>query len=398
MGRGGNGQSASGVAGRKAVRGARAQVSATTELCRDLAHVGAADRADVGGKAASLGELASAGVRVPPGFVVTTAAFGLAMAVTDPDGAARRDLERLGPPTAAEAGQTADPGARMRERILATELPDAVRAEIGQSYRRIDDPGGGADDEAAVAVRSSATAEDSDDASFAGLQDTYLWVRGEAHVTASVRRCWASLYSPEAASYRARLPAGPAPGGEAPAMAVVIQQMVDARCAGVMFTCSPTTGDRSVVAVEATWGLGSALVSGCVTPDSYVVSKVTGEIIKRTVPVKLRQHRRAADGTGVAEADVPGNLQGAACLTDDEIGELARIALRVEQHYGRPQDIEWAIADGDAAGVFVLQSRPETVWAGREAAPVAVPKRRAFDHVFERLSGSAYHGHGGTAR
>ena len=356
------------------------------DLCRDLARVGAADRAEVGGKAASLGELASAGVRVPLGFAVTTGAFGVAMAVIDPGGAGRQAAERPGSAAAAEPGRTAGAAARMRERILGADLPDEVRAEIGRHYLALSDPGGGG---AAVAVRSSATAEDSDDASFAGLQDTYLWVRGEADVVASVRRCWSSLYSPEAVSYRDRLPAGRA-GSAAPAMAVVIQRMVDARCAGVMFTCSPVTGDRSVVAVEATWGLGSALVSGCVTPDSYVVSKVTGEIVKRTVPVKLRQHRRGADGTGVAETDVPAQLQGAACLADDEIRELVRIALRVEQHYGRPQDIEWAIADGDAAdgpGVLVLQSRPETVWAAREAAPVAVPKRRAFDHVFDRMSG-----------
>lgn len=355
-------------------------MTAAVELVLDLSRVGAADRAAVGGKGASLGELASAGVRVPPGFVVTTGAFDLAMAAIDPDGAARRAAEREG----------ADAAGRMRERILAADLPDAVCAEIARRYRALGDPGAGAGDagDAAVAVRSSATFEDGGDASFAGLQDTDLWVRGEAAVIASVRRCWASLYSAGSVSYRRRLPAGPSPAGEPPAMAVVVQRMVDARCSGVMFTCSPTTGDRSVVAVEAAWGLGSALVSGCVTPDSYVVSKVTREIVKRTVPVKLRLHRRAPGGTGVAEADVPADLQRAACLTDGEIGELVRIARQVEDHYGAPQDIEWAIEGEPPRGIFVLQSRPETVWAARGTGPVAVPKRRAFDHVFDRLSGS----------
>lgn len=378
------------------------------DLVRDLAEVGAADRAAVGGKAASLGELASAGAPVPPGFVVTTAAFGLAMAATDPDGSGRRDADRDPDRAPDRVAASDDAAERMRERILAGSPPDAVTAEIGRRYRAL----GGS---AAVAVRSSATFEDSADASFAGVQDTYLWVRGETEVIGSVQRCWASLYGAESVSYRRRLQAAPtAPGSrppaaapgpglarEPPAMAVVVQQMVDARCAGVMFTCGPTTGDRSVVAVEAAWGLGSALVSGCVTPDSYVVSKVTGEMVKQAVPVKLRLHQRGPDGCGVVETDVPAHLQQAPCLTGDEVAELVRIARRIEEHYGTPQDIEWAITDGDAAdgqAIFVLQSRPETVWAGRETTPVAVPKRRAFDHVFDRMSGSASNPHGTVPR
>ena len=372
------------------------------ELVRDLAGVRAADRAVAGGKAASLGELAAAGVRVPPGCVVTAGAFHLAMAAAGPDGStlddARRAAERM-PPDAVGAGTSAGAGADAaaagaRERILAAPLPDAVRERIADGYRALTGPGGPPDPP--VAVRSSATVEDSRDASFAGVQETYLWVRGEAAVADSVRRCWASLYSNESLSYRRRLPpGGSGPAGEPPAMAVVIQRMVDARCAGVMFTCSPATGDRSVVAIEAAWGLGSALVSGCVDPDSYLVSKVTGEIVKRTVPAKLRLHRAGPEGTGVVEDDVPAHLREAACLTDAEIAELVRIARQVEDHYGSPQDIEWAIADegpGDetgagARGIFVLQSRPETVWAAREAGPVAAPKQRAFDHVFDRMSG-----------
>jgi pyruvate,water dikinase len=357
------------------------------EFVRGLAGVGAADRPVAGGKGASLGELAAAGVRVPPGCVVTTRAFDLTMAAVDPDGAARREVERVG---------TAEAAGRMRERILAAPVPAAVGAEIAGEYRALSGPGeggpgeGGPGQGAPVAVRSSATLEDSGDASFAGVQDTYLWVLGEAAVTDNVRRCWASLYSDESVSYRRRLLA---PAGDPPAMAVVIQRMVDARCSGVMFTCSPTTGDRSVVAVEAAWGLGSALVSGCVTPDSYVVSKVTGEITKRTVAAKHRLHRRGPDGTGVVEEDVAADLREVPCLSEEEIGALVRIARQVEDHYGSPQDIEWAITGdgaggaGGAGGIFVLQSRPETVWAARDAGPVATPKRRAFDHVFDRLSG-----------
>jgi pyruvate,water dikinase len=171
-------------------------------------------------------------------------------------------------------------------------------------------------------------------------------------------------------------------------MAVVVQRMVEPRCAGVMFTRSPVTGDRSVIAVEGSWGLGSALVSGEVTPDSFVISKVTGEIVRRTVSAKLRLHRRDPGGSGVIADDVPEPLRDRPCLDDADIAALAQLGRRVEELYGgAPQDIEWAITGepGSAAGITLLQSRPETAWARRPAAPVATARPRAVDHVFEQL-------------
>ena len=181
-------------------------------------------------------------------------------------------------------------------------------------------------------------------------------------------------------------------------MAVVVQRMVAPRAAGVMFTRSPVTGDRSVVAIEGTWGLGSALVSGDVTPDSWVISKITGEITTRRVSPKLKIHSYIPNGCvappprrglplrrGVHIGDTPAELRDAPCLTDDEIRALAAIARRVEAHYGTPQDIEWAVLDGDAApggaAIVLLQSRPETVWAAREPARPARPSPGAADHV-----------------
>ncbi|HTZ25881.1 MAG TPA: PEP/pyruvate-binding domain-containing protein, partial [Streptosporangiaceae bacterium] len=231
-----------------------------------------------------------------------------------------------------------------------------------------------------VAVRSSATVEDSADASFAGLQDTYLGVRGSSPVLDHVRRCWASLYNDESVAYRRRL--GMAEDGVA--MAVVVQRMVAPRSAGVLFTRSPVTGDRSVVAIEGTWGLGSALVSGDVTPDSFTVSKITGEITGRRVSPKGRLHSFIPNGPGVTVTDTPAAQREAACLTDDEIRALADVARQVEARYGAPQDIEWALLEGDAPAakrIVLLQSRPETVWAARTAAPVAAPKARPADHV-----------------
>jgi pyruvate,water dikinase len=245
-------------------------------------------------------------------------------------------------------------------------------------------------------VRSSATVEDSTEASFAGLQDTYLGISGAAAVLDHVRRCWASLYNDESVAYRRRLAL---PEADV-AMAVVVQRMVAPRAAGVMFTRSPVTGDRSVVAIEGTWGLGSALVSGDVTPDSWAVSKITGEITTRRVSAKDKIHRYTpSEGNNPIEGNtptrgtasppvqvtaMPDDLRDAPCLTDDEIRALAAVGRRVEAHYGAPQDIEWAVLDGDAepsARIVLLQSRPETVWAARGSAPAGAPKPRAGDHV-----------------
>jgi pyruvate,water dikinase len=339
---------------------------AAADLVIPLRAVGAADRTVAGGKGASLGELQRAGLPVPSGFVVTVPAFWRGMRAADPGGATGAQIAGLAPAAIERAT------AAIRARIVAAPLPPDVAAAITAAYEAL-----GAD--VPVAVRSSAVGEDAAEASFAGLQDTYLWVRGASDLLDHVRQCWASLYNTEAVSYRLRqnMPEHDV------AMAVVVQRMVDARSAGVMFTCSPTTGDRSVIAIEGSWGLGSVLVGGEVTPDSFVVSKVTGEIVRRTVSAKMRLHRMAADGSGTTAADVAADLRSRPCLTDDEIRALAGLGTRVEQHYGMPQDIEWAVAGEE---VVLLQSRPETVWSSRAAPPVARPKARPMDHVFELFS------------
>jgi pyruvate,water dikinase len=354
-----------------------------------FADIGRDDVSCSGGKGASLGELLRAGIRVPDGFVVSTAAFRQAVgylamrgepiaarvAGLDPD-----DLEALAAATA-----------EIRAAVESAPLPPSVEDAITAHYEGLCGVVGQRD--LPVAVRSSATSEDSAEASFAGLQDTYLWVCGGASVVEHVRRCWASLYSVESVTYRLRrgIPETDL------AMAVVVQQMVGARSSGVMFTRSPLTGDRSVIAIDASWGLGSAVVSGDVTPDSFVVSKVTGEIVRRTVSTKTRWHQPDPGGHGVLETDVPAQLRDVPSVSDEEVAELVAIGRRVEAHYGCPQDIEWAVsrtAPPDE-NVFLLQSRPETVWAEKDAArdaPAAAPAARAFDHVVaflgKRPSGS----------
>jgi pyruvate,water dikinase len=365
-----------------------------------LAAAAGAGAGTVGGKAASLGELARAGVAVPPGFAVTTEAFTAAMTVTDADGALRAGIEALPAADTAQIGRVA---ARFRALVAGAPLPAEVATAISAGYAALagasrESPAAqGADPD--VAVRSSATVEDSAEASFAGLQDTYLGVSGADSVLDHVRRCWASLYNDESVAYRRRL--GLPEAGVA--MAVVVQRMVAPRAAGVMFTRSPVTGDRSVVAIEGTWGLGSALVSGDVTPDSWVISKITGEITGRRVSPKVKIHRYIPNGSAappvpspgstagpgapvVTVADTPADLREAPCLTDGEIRALAAVARRVEAHYGPPQDIEWAMLDGEGepeTRIVLLQSRPETVWAGRDAKPAGTPRPRAADHVLE---------------
>ena len=387
-----------------------------------LTLAGARDPALVGGKGASLGELARAGIAVPPGFVVTVDGFAAAMAATDPSGALRAQLEALGAVEDGDSALLARACAALRARIIEAPLPSPVADAITVSYAALAAPAAPAAPDAEpadVAVRSSATMEDSAAASFAGLQDTYLGVAGPEAVLEHVRRCWASLYNEESVAYRRRL--GLPERGLA--MAVVVQRMVAPRAAGVMFTRSPVTGDRSVVAIEGVWGLGSALVSGDVTPDSFIISKITGEISTRRVSPKLKTHNRRpnarvaprhplgesppgqipaagssapagasavpnAHGPGVAVEDTPTELRDAPCLTDDEIRALAAIARQVEAHYGAAQDIEWALLDADgspdapaAARIVLLQSRPETVWAAKDLAPAGAPKPRPADHV-----------------
>ena len=355
---------------------------APTRLVREIADLGAGDVASAGGKAASLGELTRAGLRVPAGYVVTAEAFALAMAALDPDAVLRDEIARL---PADDLGAIWRAAAGVRARITAAPLPADVAAEVTAAHDRL-----GAV-VAAVAVRSSATAEDSPEASFAGLQDTYLGVGGLDAVLDRVRACWASLYNDESVAYRRRL--GLPEDGLS--MGVVVQRMLSPRAAGVMFTRSPVTGDRSVVAIEATWGLGSALVAGEVTPDSFTVSKVTGEITGRRVGSKLRLHTFLASEPGVTAAAMPAEMRNRPCLTDDEARTLARVARRVEDHFVSPQDIEWALLGDDpvrpplhgetADRIMLLQSRPETVWAARDRSPVASPQPRASDHILSRL-------------
>lgn len=339
-----------------------------------FAEIGLEDRPRVGGKGGSLGELTRAGIDVPPGFVVCTGAFERFIVALEQRAPVRSRIEALDSQDLEAIGVVSR---ELRARIEAEPMPEELQQQILQAHAQLGSQGVAP----IVAVRSSATTEDAADASFAGLQDTFLWVTQPQDVLARIRSCWASLYSVESVSYR-RKQLFPEAGV---AMAVVVQVMVDARTAGVMFTRSPTTGDRSVITIEGAWGLGSAVVGGEVTPDRWVVGKITGEIPVRDISDKAIRHAPAPGG-GIVDVDVEPEQRKAACLSDDELQALRAVGRKVERHYGRPQDIEWAI-DRHSGKVLLLQSRPETVWSNKDAEAVVKPVADPRLHVMSIFGG-----------
>ena len=309
--------------------------------------------ADVyGGKSANLGELLAAGIPVPSGFAVGAAALRAFVETTGLEGTVATALSR------ASSGDLDAVGAAAKtigEAMRFAPLPEGVRAELASRYEELARATG--EERPPVAVRSSAVGEDSEDASHAGQQESFLWVRGIEQVCDAVRDCWVSLYAPHAISYRA------ARAAELdPAMGVTVQQMVDAEVSGVMFTCNPVSGDPSMVALNASFGLGIAVVNGEVTPDDYLISKVTGEVVRRRVSTKDVEYVPDAAGRGAVRVAVAAERQVQPCLGDAHFPALVEVARRVERHFGGHQDIEWAIARGEPLpdSLRVLQARPVT--------------------------------------
>jgi len=313
----------------------------------------------VGGKNASLGEMINAGIRVPPGFAVTTHSYAVFMEQAGINNTIFSLLADLDPDNMAALNQAAE---KVQEMIRTAAIPDEVQKMIGDSYFLLCEKCGV--DALPVAVRSSATAEDLPTASFAGQQDTYLWITGADRVIECVRKCWASLYTPRAISYRVKndFP------HEKVLISVGVQKMVNSRAAGVMFTLNPTNGDISKVVIEGSWGLGETVVSGSVNPDKFVVDKVMGEINERTISTKHIECVFDLEKGETVNADVAADMQCTCCLEDQEIKALVKTAKTIEAHYGRAMDIEWAI-DKDFSfpeNIFIVQARPETVWSRRQ--------------------------------
>ena len=302
----------------------------------DLAKLGSGMLPVVGGKAANLGEMIRAGLPVPPGFCVTTEAYRQVAA------GASIDFEAFQVSGQEELKQAA---VRTRAMLQVAAVPEGVARAIAESYRKLGN-------DVPVAVRSSATAEDLPTASFAGQQDTYLHVIGAEALLEAVRRCWASLWTDRAVVYRATNGIDP----RSVRLAVVVQRMVEAEISGVLFTANPVTGRRRQAVIDASPGLGEAIVSGAVNPDRFVVDTEVGAIVDRKLGDK-KVEVRPLPGGGTRHVETGGDA-GRACVTDDQVRAIATMGDRVESHYGAPQDIEWAI-DGEGK-VWLTQARPIT--------------------------------------
>jgi len=314
----------------------------------------------VGGKNASLGEMINAGMPVPPGFAVTAYAYEkflkqtriakkiykiIKETITDPNDPKQYDAASK----------------KIRKLIEKTSMPTKIANSIKAAYKELNKRFNLKD--VLVAVRSSATAEDLPDASFAGQQETYLNVKDPNELLEKVVKCWSSLYTPRAIFYRNEKGFA----HEQVFISVGVQKMVNSRAAGVMFTINPVTGKTDEIVIEGNYGLGETVVSGAVNPDDFVVDKNTLKIKERRIARKTVQYIRDPNTGETVHLDVPNDKQKEPCINEAEILKLAELAKQIEQHYGKAQDIEWAI-DKDLSfpkDVFIVQSRPETVWSAK---------------------------------
>lgn len=314
----------------------------------------------LGGKGASLVTMTAAGMPVPPGFVVNTAAFRAFMG-SGLDEIIAGHLADLDPEDITAVDKAS---AAIRELITSRPVPDSLREVTQAAYTDLQSR---FESEVPLAVRSSATAEDLPDASFAGQQDTFLWLNGYASVAEHIRACWASLYTSRAIIYRVKnnIP------DEGLCMAVVVQKMVNARIAGVAMTLDPTNGDRSKITVDASWGVGEMVVSGTVTPDNIQLDKVTLAVITEHIGDKHAELIPDPATNSLVEREVEAARRNVLCLTTAELEAVALLAKRAEKHYKSPQDVEWALdADlPDGENLLLLQARPETVHSSKAAAP-----------------------------
>jgi rifampicin phosphotransferase len=305
---------------------------------KQFAELGRNDVDQAGGKGANLGELTRAGLPVPPGFVIVTDAYRAYVA--------EHHLAEKIIPLAAPMDDLSgyEPASAQIRELFSNEISDTLRAEIAEAYAALGE-------DVSVAVRSSATAEDLPEASFAGQQDTYLNVSGLDDLLLAIRDCWASLWTARAMAYRARQAIEP----PTVSLAVVVQQMVDAEAAGVMFTANPGNGRRDEAVISAAWGLGEAVVSGAVNTDNIVVRKPDGIVVSSETADKAVMTASAARRT--QEMPVPAGQRDQPVLSESQAAELAAYGTRIENHYGAPQDIEWAREDGK---FWIVQARPIT--------------------------------------
>jgi len=337
--------------------------TATEAPVRSLGELTRADIPYAGGKGANLGELTSAGLPVPPGFIVGAPAYAV---FVDRDGLRERIAARLENIDVNDSDELARASADVRPMITDEQIPDSLVQSIEAAYAALGRNG----DSPAVAVRSSATAEDTASASFAGMNETFLNVRGRNDVVDAVRRCWASLFGARTVFYRAKRGLGQADMD----IAVVVQRQLESKRSGVMFTIDPASGREDQLVIEGAFGLGESVVSGAVSPDRYVVDKETLSVVIREIHRKELVIEPLEQGSGTATRETREDEALAPVLNDGEVKLLAQFGEQIEAHYGAPQDTEWAFDPQGA--LWILQSRPITA-AGVEPAAEPVPAEEA---------------------
>ena len=323
----------------------------------------------VGGKCANLGEMIKLGVRVPPGFAITTEAYNFFLEETGAGEEIKLYVCQFpeGPKDLAEMDEMSQ---AIRGIIISRDIPKALQKAICHEYEGLCRRCGVVN--LPVAVRSSGVAEDLPTASFAGQYDSYLNVRGEEDLLEKVRLCWSSAFNTRCISYRIQNKLGVLGGS----ISAGVQKMVNSRAAGVGFTIHPVTGDDTRIILEGNWGVGESVVQGVVSPDIFVIDKGTLTLEEKEISTKLRQYSFKI--TGTEEEDVPLEKQGLACISDEEATKIGEFAGFVELHYGLPIDIEWAV-DSDLPfpdNVFLVQTRPVTV---------IIKKKSVSEHILDQM-------------
>ncbi|UCC27319.1 MAG: phosphoenolpyruvate synthase, partial [Candidatus Bathyarchaeota archaeon] len=324
----------------------------------------------VGGKNANLGEMTRAGISVPPGFAITAEAYREFITETNIAEKIYRIVEET-VTDIKDPKQYEEASKKVRQLIESTEMPGRIEKAIQANYNELSKRT--KTSEIFVAVRSSATAEDLPDASFAGQQETYLNVKGADELVRKTVKCWSSLFTPRAIFYRTEKGFR----HEEVLISVGVQKMVNSKVAGVTFTINPVSGESNQIVIEANWGLGESVVSGAVTPDDYVVNKSTLQIIEKRIAKKTIEYIQDPETGRTIHAEIDTKRQKIPCLADEEVVKLAEIAKQIEEHYGDPQDIEWAIDRNlpFPENIYIVQSRPETVWSLKKKGPPAEASR-----------------------
>jgi pyruvate,water dikinase len=316
-----------------------------------------------GGKGANLGEMTQAGLPVPEGFMVTAQAYEAFIKENN----LSKKIESILKVDVDDSSKLMEASKKLRKLIESSPIPEKIKKDILRSYKKLDSGN------AFVAVRSSATAEDLPDASFAGQQETFLNTRGEKQVLENVRKCWSSLFTPRAIFYRVKNNFD----HSQVLIAAVVQRMVHADKAGVMFTVHPATGDKEKLVIEGAWGLGEGVVSGSVTPDHYVLDKNTEEVLEIEVAKKETMFIKNKNNN-TEQVKTPKDLATKQVLSEDEFIKILRLGKLLESHYGKPQDVEWAIEN--SADPYLVQTRPITVLyeEEREIAETKEEKRNVI--------------------